>query len=319
MYDITHLDSATTEVLNDLEATRINLRKKRAIHLAICLSGIPIAIIGFAFIILPMIAIGIICFFTGLICISVSLGDIDQYRLDFKQRLVTQAIKTIDQSLEIDPKRGLSQDDFFGSLLFNKKPDKYMSEDRVSGNAGKTKFSFSEVRAEYKELTITKKGTTQETWHEIFFGVMFQADFNKNFKGLTVVQPKTFGSDTSEWFGSNTPFFSGSKERIKLENPEFEKHFATYSSDQIEARYILTPLLMESICKLNERCEDRIGLSFVGNVITIAFPLSRDYFEAPLFGSLMTDGLLKEDMELVRHIYQVIETLDLNTRIWGKN
>lgn len=224
----------------------------------------------------------------------------------------------IDQSLEIDPKRGLSQDEFFGSLLFKKKPDKYMSEDRVSGNAGKTKFSFSEVQAQYKELTITKKGT-QETWHELFCGVIFKADFNKNFKGLTVVQSKAFGSDVAEWFGSNTPFFSGAKERVRLENPEFEKHFATYSSDQIEARYILTPLMMESICTLNDRCEDSISLSFVGNIITIAFPLSRNYFEAPLFESLMTDGLMKDDLDLVRHIYQVIETLDLNTRIWGKD
>lgn len=319
MHNISHLDSATIEVLNDLEATRISLRKKRVIHLAICFIGIPIAIIGFTFTILSMIAIGIICFFAGLISISVNLGAVDQYRLDFKQRLVAQAIKMIDQSLEIDPKRGLSQDDFFGSLLFKKKPDKYTSEDRVSGNAGKTRFSFSEVNAQYKELTITKKGTTQETWHELFNGVIFQADFNKNFKELTVVQSKAFGSDVSEWFGSNTPFFSGAKERVKLENPEFEKHFATYSSNQIEARYILTPLMMESICTLNDRCEDSISLSFVGNIITIAFPLSRNYFEAPLFDSLMTDGLMKEDLELVRHIYKVIETLDLNTRIWGKN
>lgn len=319
MQDISHLDSATIEVLNDLEATRISLEKKRAIHVIIGLIGIPIAIIGFAFIILPMIAIGIICLFAGLISISVSLGEVDQYRLDFKQRLVAQAIKMVDQSLEIDPKRGLSEDEFFGTLLFKKKPDQYKSEDRISGTAGKTRFSFSEVDARYKELIITKKGTTQENWHELFCGVIFQADFNKNFKELTVVQPKVFGSDTAEWFGSNTPFFSGARERVKLENPEFEKHFATYSSDQIEARYILTPLMMESICKLNDRCEDRISLSFVGSTITIAFPLIRNYFEAPLFESLLTNGLMKEDLELVRHIYQVIETLDLNARIWGKD
>lgn len=319
MENISHLDSATMEVLTALEATRINLRKKRVIHLAICLTGIPIAILGFTFTILPLIAIGIICFFAGFIAISVNSGAVDQYRLDFKQKLIAQAIKMIDQSLEIDPKRGLSEDEFFGSLLFKKRPDKYMSEDRVFSNSGKTRFSFSEVHAQYKELTITKKGTTQETWHELFCGVIFQADFNKNFKGLTVVQSKAFGSDVAEWFGSNTPFFSGAKERVRLENPEFEKHFATYSSDQIEARYILTPLMMESICVLNNRCEDSISLSFVGNIITIAFPLSRNYFEAPLFESLMTEGLMKEDMDLVRHIYKVIEILDLNTRIWGRD
>lgn len=84
MDSISHLDPATMEVLTALEATRISLRKKRVIHLAISLTGIPIAIIGFTFTTLPVIAIGIICFFAGLISISVNLGAVDQYRLDFK-------------------------------------------------------------------------------------------------------------------------------------------------------------------------------------------------------------------------------------------
>ncbi len=36
---------------------------------------------------------------------------------------------------------------------------------------------------------------------------------------------------------------------VKLENPEFEKEFVVYSSGQQEARYILTPVMMEANSK----------------------------------------------------------------------
>ncbi|MBC8985417.1 DUF3137 domain-containing protein [Pedobacter sp. N36a] len=312
------LDPATMEVLNVLEATRIALRKKMMIHIVICCAGAMIAVLGFMSTLIPIGIIGIICLITGFVLMSISSTAVDQYRLDFKQKVIAQALHTIDDSLEIDPKRGLAENEFIKSLLFNRRPDKYRSEDLVEGNGGKTKLSFSEVQAHYKEVTNTKRGR-QETWHEIFSGVIFQADFNKHLKGTTVVQSRVFGSGISDWFMNNVQLFSGDDSRVKLESPEFEKTFITHSSDQIEARYILTPLMMESISTLNDRCKYSISLSFIGNMVTIAFPQSKNYFEAPLFKSLMTDGLLKEDLELVRHIYQVIETLNLNTRIWGKD
>lgn len=318
MTTVAALDPATMGVLTTLEATRIALRRKRIVHIVICSAGALIAMIGFMSNLPTIGIIGIIGLIVGFVLMAMSTTALDQYRLDFKQKLIAQALKTIDHTLEIDPKRGLTENDFIRSLLFNRRPDKYKSEDLVIGNAGKTKFSFSEVRAHYKEVTNTKRGR-QETWHEIFCGVIFQADFNKNFNGVTVVQSRAFGSSISEWFSSNVPFFSDSSSRVKLESPEFEKTFITHSSDQIEARYILTPLMMESICALNDRCKYSISLSFIGNIVNIAFPLSKNYFEAPLFKSLMTDELMRDDIDLVRHIYQVIETLDLNTRIWGKN
>ncbi|WP_222537199.1 DUF3137 domain-containing protein [Pedobacter polysacchareus] len=318
MTAIVSLDPATKEVLKTLEATRIALRRKMIAHIIICSAGALIALFGFTSTHLPIGIIGIICLITGFVLMAMNSTAVDQYRLDFKEKLIAQALKSIDQSLKIDPKRGLPENGFIKSLLFSRRPDKYHSEDLVEGNAGKTKFSFSEVKAHYKEVTNTKKGR-QETWHEIFSGVIFQADFNKHFKGATVVQTRTFGSSISDWFVSNVPLLSGYDSRVKLESPEFEKTFTTHSSDQIEARYILTPLMMESICALNDRCKYSISLSFIENMVNIAFPLSKNYFEASLFKSLLNDDLMRDDIDLVLHIYQVIDTLDLNTRIWGKN
>lgn len=305
------------EALAELEATRKTLLKKRIVNIGTCIIGALIALLGFMFGILPLGFAGIICFIIGIVLIAMSSTAVDQYRLDFKRKLIGAALKMIDQSLEIDPKRGLEESKFIRSLLYNRRPDSYKSEDLVFGNSGKTNFSFSEVHARYKEVRNTKNGR-QENWYDIFRGVIFQADFNKNIKGATVVQPRDFGHNVTEWFTSNIPLFSASNSLVKLESIAFEKHFVTHSTDQVEARYILTPIMMEAICELNTRCKYTISISFIGNEVNIAFPLSKNYFEAPLFNSLMTDKLMQEDMELVSQVYQVIETLDLNTRIWGR-
>ena len=130
----------------------------------------------------------------------------------------------------------------------------------VSGKADKTSFYFAEVHAEYKTETTTKNGT-QTHWHNIFKGILFTADFNKNFNGVTVVRPKDFGSSMGAWFSKNL-FSFGSKNLIQLENIDFEKTFVTYGADQVEARYILTPSMMERILALNKQSKDTVSFIF---------------------------------------------------------
>jgi hypothetical protein len=255
---------------------------------------------------------------TGFVLLSKTNAKFGEYRHYFKQRVISLVLKTIDESLEIDYTTGLSEDAFIYSQLFSKGPDRYRSEDQVWGMAGKTKFSFSELHAEYKTVTQTKNGR-QEHWHTLLKGIVFNADFNKNFNGLTIVRPKGMGAALGAWISRVMPLFSaGDKGLVKLENPEFEKEFVTYSTDQVEARYILTPAMMERLCELNNRCSSAISLSFINSSVFIAFPLDKNYFEPPVHKSLLDPSFLDEDTELIRFMYGIIQELDLNTRIWTK-
>ena len=49
-----------------------------------------------------------------------------------------------------------------------------------------------------------------------------------------------------------TKSFDSKTERVKLEDPRFEKAFEVVSSDQIEARFILTPDFMERLLEMEE-------------------------------------------------------------------
>lgn len=241
------------------------------------------------------------------------------YTEAFKMKVIGAALQHIDPSLKIEPEKGLSEQEFESAQLFDQSPDRYSCEDQVSGMAGKTSFYFSEVHAEYKTETRDKDGKTQTDWHTIFKGIIFTADFNKNFKGVTKLRPKNFGSKLGAWITKAAPIFASKKSQlVELENIAFSNHFVTHSTDQIEARYILTPALMDKLCLLNEKSSDTISLTFIKSMIYIVFPMNENFFEPPIFKSLLAPDCLEKDLHIIQFMYDIITELDLNTRIWGK-
>ncbi len=240
-----------------------------------------------------------------------------QYKSRFKHEVIGATLSTIDPSLTIDPLKGILEAEFRLSQLFTTVPDRYHTEDLVCGKAGATSFYFAEVHAEYKTEIQTKSGR-QVQWHDILKGIVFSADFNKHFNGVTVVRPKDFGASLGAWFSKNV-FAFGDKNVVQLENDTFNKNFVTYSTDQVEARYILTPAMMEKINELNHRSAYAVSVSFINANLYIAFPLDKNYFEPPLFKTLLKPDLLDNDLSVLNFMYAIVEELDLNTRIWTKS
>ena len=314
------INASLQSTLTELEVQRKEVSSIQIKGYGLLLLGIAITAIGFLVPdVLIFVAIGGgISFIIGLIILHKASEKFQNYRHEFKHRVIAAALKQIDQSMELQYNTGLSERSFIESQLFTQRPDRFKSQDQVYGIAGKTQFSFSEVHAEYKTVTQTKNGR-REHWHDIFKGIIFCADFNKNFHGLTVVRPKDVGAAIGAWISDKIPIFSTSgRDLVKLENAEFCKAFVTYSTDQVEARYILTPSMMERICELNGKSRDTISLSFIDTYVYMAFPLSKDYFEPPVFKSLLDGKFLEEDLSLIRFMYGIIAELDLNTRIWTK-
>ncbi len=314
-------DPVLQSVLQDLELTRKKIRATRLKSFGFIALGAIYITIG---IVTGMVSLwifipGAIALITGIYIYTTTNGTFAAYRNDFKQKIIGTALRSIDESLIIEPNTGISEAEFVDAQLFTQEPDRYKSEDQVSGKADKTNFYFSEAHAEYKTVTTDSKGRRQETWHDIFKGIIFAADFNKNFSGVTVVRPKDLGSKLSAWISKAVPFFSADSKVVELENVDFSKLFITHSSDQIEARYILTPALMDKLCLLNDKCNYTISLSFIRSSMYIAFPLDEDYFEPPLYKSILEPSCLERDLNVIRFMYDIVKDLDLNTRIWSKS
>ncbi|MFC3561292.1 DUF3137 domain-containing protein [Pedobacter jamesrossensis] len=300
----------------EIERTKISSTQKKgylfiglgiAVAIGLSIWGIPV----------PGIILGLFgAVYGGIILYKIS-DELSAYKEAFKIQVIAAALKSLDNSLIIEPKGGIYAPEFVGTQLFSEEPDRYHTEDLVSGHAGKTRFYFAEIHAEYKREVQTKNGTRTE-WNDIFKGIIFAADFNKNFNGVTLVKPKDLFGTMGAWFSKNLFSFSD-KNVINLESLEFDKTFITHSTDQVEARYILTPAMMERILTLNKNSRNTVSLSFIDSRMYIAFPLNRNYFEAPVFKSLLNPELLNQDIAVINFMYDIVPELDLNTRIWGKN
>ena len=232
------------------------------------------------------------------------------YIAGFKENVVHSIIKFIDPNLHYDPYGHISKNDYERSGLFLNHVDRYNGDDRVEGWRDKTVFCFSELHTEYK--VSSGKSTT---WHTIFKGLFFIGDFNKHFHGRTYVY-----SESNPQLGFFTKMFSSfgeNLEKVNLESVEFEKRFIVYSNDQVEARYILTPSFMERLVKLQDLMGDETSYSFVDTNIYVAVPIQDALFEPSVFSPNNYD-ILGDYYNTVHIIFDIIDELNLNLRIWTK-
>lgn len=315
-------------VLNQLETQRLAIRQQ-GLTAAVWVGGTFMLL----FLFLSLIRLGGLGALVILAILATGIwyawlaGPMNQYRNDFKQQVIQRLVKLYDENLSYNPTGGISQQEFRNSLIYQHSIDRYSNEDLIYGLLGKTAVRFSEVHAEYKTTTTDSKGNRHTHWHTIFKGVFFVADFNKHFQGRTIVQPDHLESawgGVGSWLQSLTAkaqVGSHKGQLVKLEDPTFERLFAVYSTDQVEARYILSTSLMQRLVEFHDRVGRPLALSFIDSKLHIAIPNNKNLFEPPSiwFGSaLMTQQEVQTYFDDIKLAAAIVEDLNLNLRIWTK-
>lgn len=152
----------------------------------------------------------------------------------------------------------------FRSLGLVPRWDRSSYEDHLTGTRGDAPFKFFEAHLEEKRTTTDSKGNTRTTWVTVFRGQCISAKFPKPFAGVTKVY-RDMGM--LNWMGK-----MGVKEpHVKLEDPVFEKAFEVYGTDQIEARFLLTPDFMERLLKLEQTFKGKqLRCAFAGGEMLLA-------------------------------------------------
>jgi len=237
------------------------------------------------------------------------------FRKEYKEKIISRLAGFADEGLLYTPDGAVPQHEFTRSKIFPYSCDKYSGEDHFSGKIGKTQIVFSEVTAQHR----SSSGSGQKDEYNTFFrGLFIIADFNKHFKTHTVVLPDTaeklFGK-----FGQKLQTIAPDRgELIRLEDPRFEQEFCVYGDDQIEARYILTPALMERILAFKKKWNTRVYLSFLDSKVYIAISMYKNLFELRTFRPAADYPFLEESMRFLLLLTEIVEDLNLNTRIWTK-
>lgn len=295
-----------SSTLQSLEQKRIEL-KKQGHSTGLWVGGI-IVVMGAVFSIYIHAALIGICITIGIAlfayisCISSMSQELSTY---YKQEVIAKVLKSFCDDAAFTPNQGIDESVFNNSCLFTS-PDRYHTEDLIEGRIGKTEFCCAEVHAEERKTSVNSKGHTRTYWVDIFKGFLFIADFHKDFQGRTTI------------FRNSLIKLSFTGSRVKLENPDFEKAFDVYSTDQVEARYLLSTSMMERLLALDREFNKNITISFLDSKILIAIPESKNHFEASIWKSFNDLNQLQSDFRTIRALVNIVEELNLNTRIWSK-
>ncbi len=240
---------------------------------------------------------------------------IQDYRSDFKAKIIAPLIQAIDENLDYLPELHLPVANFNRSKLFTSRPDRVSGNDYVRGKIDGVDIAFSDFHAEKRH----RDAKGRETWETIFLGLFIVSDFHKKFQGKTIILPDSaqsiFGNLVGGWLQSNN--FSRD-ELIKMDNVEFEKEFVVYGTDQVEARYILTPTLMQKLLRYKKRSKHPLYVSFVGGKIYMAIAYNDDLFEPSLFHSLLEYKIAMEYLSTLHLALGIVEELKLNQKLWSK-
>lgn len=220
----------------------------------------------------------------------------------YKNEVIAALVDAASPGARYAPGEGIGEEVFNRSGLFGVRPDRYHTEDLIEGEINGTAFRFAEVHAEERRTSTDSKGRTRTYWVDIFRGFLFIADFGRPFRGATTVYRNSW---IKLRFGT---------QRVKLESPEFEKRFDVYGDDPVEARYLLTPLLMERIVSLDRRFGQGMTLSFRRQEIIVAIADATDHFEASIWRPVTDRARLEREFRTLRSLCGIVEELKLKAK-----
>lgn len=243
------------------------------------------------------------------------------YHKGFKDKIIPRILAFVDQRLRYNQTGMVPKEAFMNSHLFADKPGEYSGDDLVSGTLGETAVQFSEVHA--KRVDIVRKSSsssspnrTKKTVTPIFRGLFFVADFNKAFKGTTIVLPDTAQRLFGDMGQALQRLNVQNGQLVKMEDPAFEKLFVVYGQDQVEARYILSTSLMRRITDFRNRANQEMRLSFSASKLYVAIPFQRELFEPKIRESLLNLSHIQAYYDDLKLVVGIVDELNLNTRIW---
>jgi hypothetical protein len=252
----------------------------------------------------------------------IGLGNkrVPAYKKEYKKEVVEKIAHSIDPGWEYDSKAHVMEEVYYESKLFNKSFTHFYGDDKVSGRVGKTVFESSELNVGSYQSYHDSDGESRTKWAGVFKGYFFHAAFNKQLQGETYVVngdlesvADTFRSTSSNTMGKR----KGSN--VALENKEFAKAFMVRSTSQTEARYILTPKLMESLLNIYKLFKRPMHMSFLDGKVYLAILFYKDLMEPTIWKSGVNIKELNKLYQLLNLNKTIIEELDLNTRIWTKD
>jgi len=164
--------------------------------------------------------------------------------------------------------------------------DRVKFEDGMTGNAHSADFKFCEAHMEKEK----RDSDGDRKWVTVFRGILLEVDFHREFYGRTVVL-------------RDAGFFNR-----KLVDPKFEKIFEAYGTDQVEARYLLTPDFMQRLVDLESQVQGKKSrFGFIDGRLYVAIEAPNQFEAGSMFKPMVDTERTQKILGEIGAIYDVID------------
>lgn len=183
-----------------------------------------------------------------------------------------------------------------------KEYDKLTTDDSFNGLYDNLPVMITEYTC-YKYQQPTKE-RPQASYKKQSHGIFFLAKMNKKFDGQTiVVKDKGILNKLAHY---------KNLAKVGLESTEFEAKYEVYSDNQIEARYILTPVMLEYMLALKASFT-QTEYSFFDNHLFMNIEIKKNYFEASnFFQSILNQKNIEKIFTELYLLFSIVQTLQLS-------
>lgn len=185
--------------------------------------------------------------------------------------------------------------------------DRDSYEDLITGTRKGVDFELFEAHLEDRRRSTDSKGRTQTRWVTVFRGQCLRFAFHKAFHGRTLV------TRDAGFFNR----FGGGKgmQRAMLEDPEFERIFEVYTTDQVESRYLLTPDLMQKLVNMEKAFHGgKLKCCFDDGELLITLQGSDLFEPGSMFKRLDDPERVRELLSDFAAVFNIIDAVMANRR-----
>lgn len=193
-------------------------------------------------------------------------------------------------------------EEIFDESKFGGSYDRYNGSDLLTINIPNDDNSESDNNLVLCDLVVEKESRDSEGNTDVdtvYKGVFGYASFPCEFK--------------CRLFLNGYSFFSG-LEKVELEDIEFNRAFRVSSNDQVEARYILTPVMMEKLLSLKKRAGE-IKITMIKDKLYIGFE-DLDLFEMKNVKEGNIESMFRDFYDVIRIIMDVVEEMKNNNKVF---
>ena len=174
-------------------------------------------------------------------------------------------------------------------------------EDLFSG-AHKGVAQYQLYEAHLEQRSTDSKGRTRYT--TVFRGQLIRMHFPREFLGVTIVRRD---AGVFNVFGGGQ--IDGKKlERVRLVASQFEIAFEVWSTDQVEARYLLHPVMMERLIGLEAALHGkRIRCAFEGGDLLVAVEGGNLFEPGDMFKPLVDPARARRIVDEIAGVVRVMD------------